>query len=163
MPNVSIQNSGPARAAIGRAARSNPQLATIPEDRVAAAIAHILSEHEPQAAKQAAEILAKAAGPRTPDHDLKRTKESMEKAMFAAVLEEAIEQISSKPYFHLESAIAELMMSLDHLRNPQSKPNQNLIEAMEHMQHLQQMQQTAAGIGSAMHDVQMSAIQNLRR
>jgi hypothetical protein len=163
MPNIiHAPHSGPARSAIGRAARSNAELQGVPDEQMAAAVAHILSEHATESAKQASEILAKAAGPRGLPPDMKRTRQSLEKAMFTAVLEETIEEISTKPYFDLDSAIGELTMRLDQLRNPQSKPNRNLTEAMEHMQQLQQLHQGLGNIQRTMHDLQKSVISNLR-
>ncbi|MBL8233561.1 MAG: hypothetical protein JNL98_34010 [Bryobacterales bacterium] len=164
MPNVgSIHKLGPARSAVGRTARSNPTFQNVPEDRMAAAVAHILSDHEPKAAVQAAEILVKAAGPRSQPPDMKRAKEGMEKTMFVAVLEEMVEEVAAMPQFRLESVVGELNRRLDELRNPQSKPNQNLLEAMQQMQILQQSQQVGASVTQAMHGLQMSAIGGTRR
>lgn len=88
--------------------------------------------------------------------------QTVSKAMFVAVLSDAIEDAKGKSHFNLQTAINDLWVRLSVLKDQGGEPQRNLLKLQQLLEKQAQAMGAASNVLKQAHDSRRSVIRNLR-
>lgn len=84
------------------------------------------------------------------------------KAMYVAVLSDAIEDAKGKQHFNLQTAINDLWVKLSVLKDQGGEPQRNLLKLQQLLEKQSQAMGAISNVAKQMNDSQRSVIRNLK-